>query len=1042
MSTRSELYKLAKSLGLPVNWRNETSRIASMRAAIAALDGEIEANTPARRPEGWIDESDSDISVERVMEDSYGPYDRVHYLIKGVYSNDDYFNAVDMAIADFREGRSNPDVDSIFHFQTLAGDRRFITLTRDDMIIAALAGDGVQKALEDKLDRMASGEIIGSDEMGADYVLDYTFVGVKTGSLLGEAEGSSTFDFAETMIAEGDGNCFWRSVKDLVGEIGEEAVEAAKPVNTIAMMKDWAAKYCRLVIATDTPKYDLDRDSQIVFKQSVYHGIKLTGIMITDTFEKASPTGISIVLMFKLLKDNKGHVERFVRLTEEQFYVDKRRDVYRMQTDDAGNPIMTLVKRHIKCENVTKKEEKVKRVDIVAFDFETVFDARNAGLLVPYSVSWSVRQNEKRYGDAHFYYGFDCVSVFVDWIAKNQKGRKFVLVGYNSSRFDNFFLINELMRRDMLGECKLVNGSILKMKFSGRHEVFDLCRYLACPLAVACEQFKPVYRKRADLVSHVKIQETYNNEGVKGLERLFEVEEGEYLSAEFDGVSCVDADLPDIAMYNILDVLSTDCLYMMIDKIMRDEGIITKPLYEKSTIGGLAWSLLKSHFKKQKIKLPKLPMDTYKKVRGSLFAGRTQTYKGLHSETSGEQQYDMYDAKSLYPYVYLNRLFPCGEILDIRYEECLERGLMGFYEVDFDQKGLRVKVLPKRAVGEPLDWNYDGRMTMMVNTVDIAQLIRHGATIHYIGDGFAFKSTIRGDKLFAPMLTCKNIKEAEDRKPVVKRNNVLRNMSKLLINSASGKVIQRVFTKTEKICKSEAELAAVHETITNVSWERSVGNVSIVSYEKSFEESFKRQNMPIYLGCFIYSHARAHMMNSVLVDYDGIYQDTDSLLMPRAEAERFAREKPHLIGGEFGQFELEDTKGKDIAKIVVIAPKCYFLFSKDDQLLKRGFKGVNMRGDKILTEEDVAEMVEDWLAFKSAKDGKVTLIGDIERQFNAYHVKYAHRSLAKPENIAMLCNSLKEGRTAHVLTSSLRKSVETLSINQRFTIKNINVKSL
>ena len=612
-----------------------------------------------------------------------------------------------------------------------------------------------------------------------------------------------------------------------------------------------------------------------------------------------------------------------------------------------------------------------------------------------------------------------------------------MLVGYNSSRFDNFFLINELMGRDMLNGCKLVNGSILKLKFGGRHEVFDLCRYLACPLAVACDQFKPVYRKQGDLVSHVAIQTAYNQHGKRGLDALFEIEQETRYETSYDGVSPFDADAPALIRYNILDVLSCDCLYMSIDRILRDEQIIKQPLYAKSTIGGLAWSLLQEHFKREGIQLAKLPIDKYRQVRGSLFAGRTQAYKGLYSETSGDNRYDMYDAKSLYPYAYLNRVFPCGEVVDMSYEQCTAAGLMGFYEVDFEQTGMRVKVLPKREAGEALDWTYAGRMKMMVNTVDIGQLVKYGATIHSIGAGFAFAKTIHGGELFAPMGVCKGIKEAEDRKPAAERNNVLRNMSKLLINSASGKVIQRVFQKTEMVCKSPKELKAVHEQVTNVSFAKTIGKVSVVSYEKSFEDCFAKQNMPIYLGCFIYSHARAHMMDSVLGEYEGIYQDTDSLLMLRSEAERFKRERPELIGGEFGQFELEDTKGKDIAKVVVIAPKCYFLFSEDDTLLKRGFKGVNMRADKVLTSEDVDELVESGSAIRDAK-GHVTLVGSLEAQFDAYHTKYAHRTLAKAENVAMLCNSLKSGGTAHILTSSLRKSTEELTISQRFTVKNVS----
>lgn len=1049
--SRSEVYKQLKELGVGVRWNSPESRLQAMRERLEERINElVEAYTPARRPEGYVepdvqaslDSEREPMKVEEVFHDEFGGYHRAHYKITGAEGEEGFYEGVEEAIEKFVADKVNKDVDLVFRF-TAEDEKRFVTVTRDDIIIA---GGDVQEATKRKLEQMSAGEIAGSDKMGLEYGLDIEFVQVKTGSLLGE--GEATFKFAITEIREAEGkvkkgDCFWRTI--CMTKAGRQALEDAKKVNTIGGVKDWAAKHGRVTLYSDVPVYKVRREDYEVFDGRVYQAIEISGLRVTDEFAGPASAKGDYKIVYKVGKAGKGHFELFKGVSVEKYYVDRQANIYKLVDNPVGGKMAKLVQKRV-AKSGEKKVVKAQAVSIITFDFETVFDAADAGLLVPYSVSWSVRVDNAISGKAFFYYGRDCVRVFVDWMMENQAGRKFVLVGYNSSRFDNFFLINELMRRDVLQGCKLVNGSILKMTFSGRHQVFDLCRYLACPLALACDQFKPVYRKKGDLVSHVEVQQAYNRGGRRGLDELFDLEEGANYSLDYDGVGDLEEEMPAIVKYNILDVLSCDCLYMMIDKILRDENIITAPLYSKSTIGGLAWSLLQTHFQKEGIKLAKLPIERYRAVRASLFAGRTQAYLGLHSETSGQKRYDMYDAKSLYPYAYLNRDFPCGEVVEMGYEQCKAEGKMGFYEVDFEQPAeMRVKVLPKREAGEALDWKYEGRMKMMVNTVDIAQLTKYGAKIHSIGEGFAFAETIPGGQLFKPMGICKNIKEAEDRKPANLpaceggRNNVLRNMSKLLINSASGKVIQRVFQKTEMICKSARELKAVHEKVRNVSFTRTIGQVSVVSYEKTFEECFSKQNMPIYLGCFIYAHARAHMMDSVLADYHGIYQDTDSLLMPREEAERFAREKPHLIGGEFGQFELEDTKGKDIAKIVVVAPKCYFLFSEDDQLLKRGFKGVNMRSDKVLTADDIEDMVARGLVARE-KDGSITLQGGLKEQFDAYHTTYAHRSLSKPENVAMLCNSLKSGSIAHILTSSLRKSVEELTISQRFAIKNIKVK--
>lgn len=1094
--SRSQLYRQAKALALPVNWRNASSTVANLKAAIQNYYEALlsyatpEATAPANRPADFVDEDDVQIKV--LNTDSYGPYRYITYSISYPTEQRNFVLGVELAVEDFRSKTENKDIAIVVHLIGNGEDKhRFITITHDNIMEAK--GDFIA-AIKIKLDKLTSGEIHGSDAISEDeFKIDDTFVRVKTGSLL--SEGESEFNFAKTRIGRPSSKklakkeCFLRSVSLVVDDA--EALRDARVVNNTESVKAWAEKHHKLVeIYADSPIFTVNRDEIIMLTDAKgnkvsYTRINVTGITLMESF--GSGDVIKLVRKYNA-RTLSFHFELFDGISDTIFYGDKNGDIHKIVKNELTQSYdrALVQKRTARLGGSEKSNKEVfGNTYILTFDFETIFDPESKGLLLPYSVSWSIRRDDEKSGRVFFYYGWDCVKVLVDWITQNQDGKKFVLLGYNSSRFDNFFLITELMARDILGDCKLVNGSILKMTFSGRHQVFDLCRYLACPLSIACQQFKPLYCKDGDLVSHVDIQKIYLSGGSAALDSYFKLQQGSRYECDFDGVT------PKIGFgcdnklveYNMLDTLSCDCLYMSIDQILRAEKIIDRPLCEKATIGGLSWSLLQKNFKEKKITLPKLPIDLYKKVRGSLFAGRTQAYKGRYSELSGEQKYDMYDAKSLYPYAYLNNEFPCGEIQNIPYEQCVAEGKMGFYEVTFDQHMTKFSsrsgalVLPKRSEDKPLDWKDSSTQTLFLNTVDIAQLEKYGAKIHNIGNGFAFSDLIDGDELFAPMLVCKNIKEAEDKKPAAQRNSVLRNMSKLMINSASGKIIQNIFQKVEKVCRRAGELDEILEKNHDINFEKTIGNVSIVSYNKSFEECFNAQNMPIYLGCFIYSHARAHMMDSVLADYHGIYQDTDSLLMPRSEAERFAREKPHLIGGEFGQFELEDTKGRDIAKVVIIAPKCYFLFDAQDKLLKRGFKGINLNSDKLLTDEDVDQLIADGVVRKTKKGllpfppghfakstaafekrhygsaymAEYLSLSSVQREekfnahlemdtglaFEAYHTTYAHRSLSKPENIMRLCTSLIDGRPVMIMSSSMSKNVANLSISQRFTIKNI-----
>ncbi len=84
-----------------------------------------------------------------------------------------------------------------------------------------------------------------------------------------------------------------------------------------------------------------------------------------------------------------------------------------------------------------------------------------------------------------------------------------------------------------------------------------------------------------------------------------------------------------------------------------------------------------------------------------------------------DKRFAMVDVKSLYPFVMLNRWYPCGETIEEPYEVCRALGRIGFYEVTFSQENCKKNVLPRKTDAFSLDWNYKGEMTQFINTVDI-----------------------------------------------------------------------------------------------------------------------------------------------------------------------------------------------------------------------------------------------------------------------------------------------------------------------------------
>lgn len=198
------------------------------------------------------------------------------------------------------------------------------------------------------------------------------------------------------------------------------------------------------------------------------------------------------------------------------------------------------------------------------------------------------------------------------------------------------------------------------------------------------------------------------------------------------------------------------------------------------------------------------------------------------------------------------------------------------------------------------------------------------------------------------------------------------------------------------------------------------------------------------------------MYRSILHDYDVIYQDTDSALISGEEYKRFKLEKPELLGGEFGQLELEPGSNY-YNSYVTIAPKNYFIFgdgpaaepaNDDDQIVRRrlykkGFKGVSLERDKYIRDIESPELQE--FVYKTThRNGDVSYY--IKDAFSLYHNR---PDLVKTvyDDCDHFIESMKVNKKAYILTSSISKSMRTTSdgmqaggVYGRFLLKKISVR--
>lgn len=675
-------------------------------------------------------------------------------------------------------------------------------------------------------------------------------------------------------------------------------------------------------------------------------------------------------------------------------------------------------KRRKKKRGAREKIQKETPTKLLFFDIETIFDASCDNLLKPYSISWSVwgdkgksfKYNKKMLKSDCVYLevGFDCIEKFIKWLISS--GEKYKLIGFNSSRFDNFFVADEAIKQDVFGGMMYVNNSILNM-YIGGSSCWDLCRFLTCSLKKACNDFK-ITPKKLDGFSHELPQKAF--------------EEGK-LDA------WIEENYDQLSEYNKLDVLSLMALTLEFYSCVN--GMIKEDVFKYSTIGQLSfryWS------KNKKIKkLDNREDDEF--IRSSLTAGRTQAY---YDKLNIEGKFKMVDVCSLYPFVMKNFEYPSSE--KIKHVSGYKAGKMGVYKCVIKHQNMEWKnksdinfgefyreyapvVYPLRTKETPLNWTHRGEITCTLCSVDIECIRENGGEVQ-VNEGYYFEESSK-DVFSEYITTFESEKNNQDK---LKKNDdpgynpSLRQFCKLALNSLSGKVIQKNYDDVYQHIKSDFDLHNFCEIVKKPKLVMYSDNLMFGS-GKLLSGKYSRNAKPAYLGVFIYAHARRYMYNTILRNYVVLYEDTDSALIPQNEYERMLVDNPEIFNGKkFGNL---DEEVGNATHIITISPKCYLVENKDDQSLsKRKFKGVS----KWNTWTEISEI---------KKIGKkdhyyIRLDGELHdvRCLSNNHI----RDLIKSEKKALtneMFDMLYEGRKIAIFSSPLAKYRDDLCIKQRFMCK-------
>jgi len=707
----------------------------------------------------------------------------------------------------------------------------------------------------------------------------------------------------------------------------------------------------------------------------------------------------------------------------------------------------------------TKKKAGTQKFKYLFFDYETVINFNSSTCMNEYSLSILILDEEElkllneadlkkdidtvniiREINCKTFLGFDCSNQFIEWLTKNENDTTYKFIGFNNSNFDNFILLNALLKYNEdninleinVNNIFYNNNCLLNFYINGRHNFFDIRKHLTGTLKNCCKSFKINVCGKLDF-DHNKAQKLY--------------EENKLIEFITDN--------DELKKYNEYDVLSTSILYYRYQ-----EALINIPstcdlgfkLFDNKTIGGLIYKVFEEQKNKLNFILPKLDLKQYQDLQKYKIAGRVEMF---NNKQKVNERLVSTDVCSLYPFVMsvLNVYYPYGNIIKTKK---YKKDKIGFYYCDIDQSNLKKCNLPNiyaEKLKSENKWDSENELEdYLISNVMIELLLKYGCKV-IIKNGFYFTNEMKSSKMFEFLLelmkeknkqdTYKDSKEETEKS---KYNSALRETMKLLMNSLSGKVIEGLHTEKISEVGSVYDYKIIKDKAKKMNTINNIGNKLFVSYEIDEKDLLEKQR-PIYLGVLIYDYAKRYMYEN---SYSKIglnkllYTDTDAtkfrhtdfikwkneideknIIVPHwEEVEKYdERYKTHKIYDDnskvFGSYEdeLKEMIG-DKYHFYCLQKKSWFYSADNNQKFR--FKGLNPNSQFIEFDNKIVDK-----KIMKHKDGSETVkyilnIDDKER-YN-YYVENKNNSL--DNNALKFFDDLYKNNESLVICSSFRRIVK------------------
>ncbi len=335
-------------------------------------------------------------------------------------------------------------------------------------------------------------------------------------------------------------------------------------------------------------------------------------------------------------------------------------------------------------------------------------------------------------------------------------------------------------------------------------------------------------------------------------------------------------------------------------------------------------------------------------AKQSYFGGRVEPWMYyVHKDcTIRPSQIAKIDVVSLYPSVMLNNRYPVGSGVRYHQHEVHEIDLMDVF--GFIQCSVYVPetelypILPHQCAGKLMF--PCGIFSGVFTSVELQHAITHGNVrvlktydiLHFPNtrtDLFTefIKSCIRGKMEASGIPAGKTLDEyvqdAKEKSGVemdpskVKKNDVLRLLCKLMVNSFYGKFAESSHPKTQMLFSHEQLWSVLEKEVNELSFVDVGQSQKYCSYKEVDDVGFA-PNTNVYIATFVTSYARLVLWDAIskIVHCGGvpIYGDTDSVVYLH-----FEKSMNDVIpaGVQVGEWEVECED--NIVEVVVNGPKAY-----------------------------------------------------------------------------------------------------------------------